>query len=114
METKSSDPLRRVPISEARSLLAEQRESDLSVAAFARAKGVQPWSLYNAKASEQRRSKKATERGFAQVRIIDPHPQAGQPASSIELVLASGVAIRIRRDFDEVALRRLLGVLGSC
>lgn len=114
MNSEVTDSLRAVPLSEAKSLLAEQRESDLSVAAFARAKGVKPWSLYNARASEQRRTRKSTERRFAQVDVVDPPPRAADPSSSIELVLPSGIALRVRRDFDEVALRRLLGVLGSC
>ncbi len=114
MKVEQPDPLRTVPLSEAQSLLAEQRESDLSIAAFARAKGVKPWSLYNAKARDQRRSRKDAERRFSQVKVVELPKGAADPANPLELVLPSGVAIRIRRNFDEVALRRLLGVLGSC
>ncbi len=114
MNSEEPKPLRSVPLSEAKALLNEQRESPLSVAAFARSKGVQPWSLYNARAREQRHALKGTEQRFAEVRVLEPDAALPESSNPIELALPSGVAIRVPRDFDEVALRRLLGVLGPC
>jgi hypothetical protein len=113
MNSTSTEPLRSVPASEARELLKEQRLSSLNIAAFARSKGVKPWSLYNAQAMERRRSRKASSPQLAEVQIVDPH-QATKAGAAVELALPSGISLRLTRDFDEVALRRVLGVLGTC
>ena len=110
---KPNADLRSVPASKARELLEEQRGSGQSIAAFARGKGVQPWSLYNAQAIDRRRALRSSEAQLAEVRIVDAPAQQDSRAS-LELALPSGIAIRVTRDFDEVALRRVLGVLGSC
>lgn len=97
-----------------RHLLAEHEGSELSLAAFAREKGIAPYRLYDARRRSrlQRRKRDLLDRdAFAEVRVKD----ATDPASAaLELTLPSGYAIRLARDFDEVTLRRLLGVLGSC
>ena len=113
MNSDRSNELRSVPAAEARKLLEEQRQSALNIAAFARSKGVQPWSLYNARAIERRRARRKSESQLAEVRVVDA-PATSALSSTVELALPSGIAIRVTRDFDEVALRRVLGVLGSC
>ena len=113
MNSERSNELRSVPAAEARKLLIEQRQSALNIATFARSRGVQPWSLYNAQAIERRRARRNSESRLAEVRVVDA-PARLEPSSIVELALPSGIAIRVSRDFDEVALRRVLGVLGSC
>ena len=107
--------LRSVPAAEARALLQEQRASKLSIAAFARAQGVQPWSLYNAKAVERRKNEGRGAERFARVAVVaEAGADARRPAAPIELTLPSGLSLQVGTDFDEVTLRRLLGVLASC
>jgi len=86
----------------------------MNIAAFARAKGVKPWALYNARAAERRRTARERSSRFAEVQVVDRRPESPDTGDAIELALLSGIVLRVRRDFDEVALRRLLGVLGSC
>lgn len=113
MNSGPNEELRSVPAAEARELLKEQRQSSQNIATFARSRGVHPWSLYNAQAMERRRSLRRQESHLAEVRVVDQPINAGVPAA-MELALSSGIVIRVTRDFDEVALRRVLGVLGSC
>ncbi len=103
---------RSIPFTEAQELLEEQRSSGLSIAKFARSKGVKPWSLYNAQARERRLSAGRRKPQLTEVRVVDAADSG--PSPKIELALPSGIAIRVARDFDEVALRRLLGVLSAC
>ena len=113
MNSERSNELRSVPAAEARRLLKEQRESALNIATFARSRGVQPWSLYNAQALERRRARQASKSRLAEVRVVETPAKSTKPPT-VELALPSGISIRVTRDFDEVALRRVLGVLGSC
>lgn len=113
MNSNPNEPLRSAPAAEARKLLEEQRLSCLNIATFARSRGVQPWSLYNAQAMERRRARRASESRLTEIRVVDAPADSGSQAI-VELALPSGIAIRVTRDFDEVALRRVLGVLGSC
>jgi hypothetical protein len=112
MKTQVNESLRSVPASEARELLKEQMQSDLSIAAFARSKGVKPWSLYNAKAVTRRRARGTSESRFAEVQVVDR--VAEEVRTPLELALPSGICVRVQGEFDEVVLRRLLGVLASC
>lgn len=115
MNSQTTDSPRAVSAAEARELVEEQRTSGLSIAAFARERGVKPWALYNARAAERRRATRGRASRFAEIQVVDEPAEAPVIAGgAIEVSLPSGVAIRVRRDFDEVALRRLLGVLGSC
>lgn len=97
---------------EMEALLAEQEKSGLSVARFARERGISAWSLYE----WRRRLRKEGGRGarrsqrFVQVRVV------GEPAgpSTIAVELPAGARVHVPRGFDEDELRRLLGVLESC
>jgi lambda repressor-like predicted transcriptional regulator len=88
------------------SLLADLRRSGKSTAAFARERGVPAWRLYNALRS---RAKKRT--ALVPVVIANPPTSNAEP---IELALSSGHRLRISANFDEQALRRLMGVLAGC
>ena len=107
METEHPRP-RSVPAREAASLLEEQQGSGLSIAAFAKSKNVAPWSLYNART----RARKEEGAGFSEVAIVSERGEG--TANPIELVLPSGLTLRVGSDFNDVALRRLLGVLATC
>ena len=110
-EQSSSRALRRIPAAEARALLEEHEGSGMTLAAFARDRGVKPWTLYNARARARRKQQRATEQSFAAVTVIAAGEQS---APSIEMVLPSGLVLRVQDGFDEVTLRRLLGVVAGC
>jgi len=111
---RQADP-RSVTATEARSLLEEQESSDLSIAAFARQRGVRPWALYNARALARRRASREAEKAFSEVCVVEDDPPRHQSDNGqIELSLPSGLSLRIGAGFDEVTLRRVLGVLASC
>ena len=114
MEQKDETEVRSVPASEARELLNEQRSSGLSIAKFARSKGVKAWSLYNAQARARRRTPGRHEPRLTEVRVVDALAENRIQPAKIELALPSGITIRVAGGFDEVVLRRLLGVLGAC
>lgn len=107
METEHPKP-RSVPAREAAALLEEQQTSGLSIAAFAKSKNVAPWSLYNART----RARREQAAPFSEVAIVNDHSDT--TADPIELVLPSGLTLRVRSNFDDVALRRLLGLLATC
>ena len=88
-------------------LLRDLDESSLSIAEVSRRRKVPAWHLYNAKRAA-RRTARPERTAFVPVTVKDP---AVEP---LELVLSSGVRLRIPRDFDEALLRRVLGVLASC
>lgn len=96
---------------EAEELVREQADSGLSVAAFARQRGIPAHRLYEARNRLRRRSEGTSSRDFGPLDVSEAEPMAGDP---VELRLPSGLSIRLARDFDEIALRRLLGVLVSC
>jgi hypothetical protein len=112
MESEKKEAgLRRVQASEARALLKEQEGSGMSIAAFARGRGVEPWTLYNARAVARRKERREPKRTFAAVSVIN---DVGSEEAPIEITLLSGLTLRVTRGFDEVTLRRLLGVIAGC
>lgn len=104
---KRSDKRRDEGIKE---LLAEQQASGLSVAAFARERGLPRWKLYEGRQRLRKRKSRAKDADFIQV-----HVRPVEPASSpIEVELKAGMRVQVPPGFDEDELRRLLGVLASC
>ena len=108
-----SNPARTIAAAEVPGLLAEFEASGQPLAQFARERGIAKWRLYE----ERRKARRAgsgtpRRRGrakFAPVSVTED--SRGEP---LELVLAAGHRVRIPADFDESALRRLMGVLASC
>ncbi len=93
-----------------RTLLAEQKASGLSVAAFARDRGVPKWRLYEGRQRLRKRKSRAKKVDFVQV-----HVRPVQPAPSpIKVELEAGMRVHVPLGFDEDELRRLLAVLSSC
>ena len=87
-------------------LLRRLEKSGQSTAAFARDHGVPAWKLYNALRARAKRSQ-----ALIPV-VVSPARSAG--SASLELALASGHRLVIPADFDEQALRRLMGILAGC
>lgn len=96
-------------------VLDELSASGLSVAEFARCRQIPAYRLYWAKRRSQSGSDSRlgadVHSEFEQVSITDGPQTHG---SSIDLLLRSGMSIRVTRDFDEVTLRRLIGFLSPC
>ena len=110
MENQPEPQRARVTAAEADALLEEQKASGLSIAAFAKAKDVPAWSIYNARARARRKA--MTQ--FAEVSVVPSLSSPSPRQPELELVLPSGLTLRVPSDFDEVVLRRLLGVLAAC
>ena len=91
-------------------LLAEHRASGLSIAAFARERGISAWRLYDGRRALRKRDARKKSAGFVQVHVR-PVPTASSP---IEVELADGVRLQVPANFDADDLQRLLGVLASC
>lgn len=97
-------------------LVSEWRSSGVRQAAFCRERGLNAntFSYWKRRVLRQapgiRRQRRVTEaaaggNGFTPVRVL------ASPACAIEVQLRGGHTIRIAPDFDETALRRLIGVL---
>jgi len=97
---------------ELESLLKELSSKGQSIASFCRDHGIPTGRIYQAKQrAARRKQRKLVGAGIELVRAqIATDPQA----SPVEILLAGGHRLALRADFDEVALRRLLGVLASC
>ncbi len=105
-ETATNDRSSPVPAVDLDELLRRLDQSDQSTAAFARDNGVPSWKLYNALKA------RAKKRQALIPVVVTPGPGPGKPP--LELALASGHRLLVPADFDEQALRRLMGVLAGC
>jgi transposase-like protein len=115
---------RRWRVADARSVLADLAASGLSLTEFARQKGLESQRLRRWQrrlARDVRRSARA--RGARPARLAAPTPSAVielrpspsvRPAEPIEIVLASGVTLRVAETIDPVALARLVTALRGC
>lgn len=96
-----------------RSVLSDLERSGQSVAAFARERGLSPWTLYKWRrdsAGGATRLIAAPEPDFVQVTVRP----AEAPRSALQLELEGGLRVNVPAGFDEGELRRLLEVLTSC
>lgn len=94
--------------SSAAELLAEQARSGLTIAAFARGRGIAPWRLYAAR--RLTRAEAGTRGCFAEVTVVDRRPQV----AGFELSLPGDRRLFIPCGFDEQELARLVAVLDEC
>jgi hypothetical protein len=109
MDTAPSlEQSRRTPADhEVPGLLREQVESGLSLAAWARQRGIGTWKLYKAR--------RAAAAGDAPRPTFDPVTIVPSRSSArFELEVGHGLVLRIPPDFDETSLRRLVEVLARC
>ena len=110
--TPTASSVSQMSAEEIAQLLPELESSGLSVAEFARQRDIPAHRLYWARRRVRARSQgRGTIAEFHEVSVVDDSMRNGSP---VELKLPSGALIRVTRDFDEVALRRLIGVLLSC
>ncbi len=90
-------------------LLADLETSGLSVAAFARDRGIPAHRLYWARRNRRYPSEPAPE-DFQEVHV----PDTLEHGPGIELRLPCGASIHVRRGFDEDTLQRILAVIDPC
>lgn len=93
-------------------IVAEWRTSGLSAAEFCRQKSLSPWTFHywrhkvEARRVRRPRRPRPTSRvSFIPARLIQVGP------APIEVALGGGRSLRVRGDFDEVVLRKLVATL---
>lgn len=91
-------------------MLEDLERSGLSIAAFARARGVRPSPLYRARQLEFK-DDETSPSSFVPIRVLDPSREA---SSSIAVELPSGIKISVPPGFDVTSFERLIGVLTAC
>jgi transposase-like protein len=96
---------------EARAVLSALEHSRQPVSVFATEHGLDPQRLY----SWRRRLGKAEPTTFRELivrpsAVVSPSPTSAAP---FEIVLASGVVVRVPASFDAAALERLLEILAQ-
>ncbi|MEM6944551.1 MAG: hypothetical protein AAF565_12445, partial [Pseudomonadota bacterium] len=103
-------------LAQARALLPDLDASGLTVAAYCREHGISTWAMYKAAREHRAESPSTTADGPAltEVAIVDGDKRFNSPAAPLEIGLPAGLRIHVPVDFDEVTLRRLLGVLAAC
>src|SRR5258707_15140050 len=102
----SGNPRDRHKEQEWRRRLRDWQRSGLSVSAFCRRHGLAEKYLYRWRRILAERD--AEQAAFVPVRLLTEN---GSPDGTLELVLASGRRLRVRRGFDAATLRQLLAVL---
>jgi len=110
---------RRITRDELPALLLDLDRSGLSIAAFARSRGVRPSPLYRARqgraqgpsSSPSRATSPPDAADFIPIRVIDRGPAA---CPSITVELTSGTKLIVPPDFDAASLRSLLEVVTAC
>ena len=111
METTTTPAApRSIPKDELPAMLEDLERSGLSIAAFARARGVRPSPLYRARQLESKRDGTAHP-DFVPIRILD---RSRALTGSLTVELPSGIKISVPPDFDTTAFERLIGVLTAC
>ena len=105
-----------------REKVRDQAGSGLSVSAFCRGEGISASSFYRwrrllgegdgAVGATDRPPALPRENVFVPVSVVGPAP-ALVSDTPIELILRSGVLLRVRPGFDAATLIRLVGLLGS-
>ena len=102
-------------------LFAEQESSGQSLRAFARERGLSPWTLYAwrgklGRSRRRRRSEKSGSNpsGLVAVDVVGRSGLIAEEASDFEVVLADGLRVRVPRDTAIVRLAELVRALRSC
>jgi hypothetical protein len=95
-----------------RTLVSEQVESGLSVAAFCTQRGLRAWQFYEWK----KRVKEPEAASFVEVQVAppaEPERPAGERSQAIEVRLRTGRSLIVTAGFSVDHLRALLTVLES-
>lgn len=86
--------------------------AELSLSAFARRHGVDPRRLYWWRGRLRLRQTASAAISFEEVKVPRTTTEGtGTDTAAFEVVLRSGLVLRVGNSFDEVALRRLMSVL---
>lgn len=98
-----------------RGILREQEASGKTLRAFARDRGLSPWTLYSwrgklGRSRQRRRGRQEEEASFVAVDVVGE----AQPAIEIEVQLSDGVRVRAPRDVTTERLVELVRALRSC
>jgi len=95
-------------------LFDEQEARGLSVAAFAEEEGLSVATLYSWRRRLGRAASKSTAAALIEVSVHDDESAAEGADGRMSVVTTTGRRIEVPRDFDEVALARLLVALERC
>jgi hypothetical protein len=104
---------------EARELLSRMRESGQTLAAWARSEGISGRSLHawnvNLSRSDSNPTRKTPKiRKAREVKLVELVPMSTGARSAHYTVRVGQFALDVDARFEEVTLRRLIGVLRSC
>ena len=110
---------RRWKIAEARTIVAELAVSGRPLPEFAREKGFEPQRLRRWQRQLARKVRRTARRpgpaSSAAPALIELRPSAGpRPAEPIEIVLGSGVTLRVAETIEPAVLARLVTALRGC
>ncbi len=99
-----------------RGLFAEQEASGQSLRAFARERGLSPWTLYGwrGKLGRSRLRRRGEGGGLVAVELVGGLRPREDSASNFEVVLADGCRVRVPKDIETVRLAELVAALRSC
>ena len=109
-------PIQKISAAQARALLPELEQSGLPLAEFARQRNVDRAPLYNARRAARMAASTTNHRKFARVTVLDSRGEPAPALSSAAIVveLPNHIRVQIPSGVDEVSLRRVLKVAGSC
>lgn len=102
---RSSSRRRRWRVDDARSALAALAASGLSLGEFARRNGLQSQRL---RRWQRRLDREARPAAAPAAELIEIRPRRAEP---VEIVLASGVIVRVAETIDPAALARMVAAL---
>lgn len=105
-----------------REILAEQRESGLSVRAFGKARGIPAgtlsfWRHQLRKRDTARRGKRKTKPAFVPVQVVEEsatRPAPVTPCAGYEVDLGGGRVLRLPADFDDGRVAALVRAVAAC
>jgi transposase-like protein len=104
-------------VAEARAVLSAQAASGLSVGAFARREGLDDERLYRWQRRLAREGKSEARAAPATPPLLELRPPASlrlATSAAVEIVLASGVTLRVAETIESAVLVRLVTALRGC
>ena len=93
---------------EARGVLSAWRKSGLSIELFARERSLVPQRIYHWRKKLDAKDAVAKSMSLLPVRVVDRPERRGEP---VTVLLRCGHMVKVGRDFDEIALARVVAVL---
>ena len=98
-------------VADARAVFVEQAASGLSLTAFARRERIDEWRLYRwRRRLDEKKGSRAAAASAPTPAVIELRPSS-QRVEHIEIVLASGVTLRVPETIDPAAIARLVAAL---